>query len=52
MRSQVYYGDWRKVDGVLLPFQITQTMANRTFVITLDEIKLNVPVEDTVFQRP
>lgn len=52
MRSQIYYGDWRKVDGVLLPFRITQTMANRTFVITLDEIKLNTPVDDTVFQRP
>lgn len=50
--SRIYYGDWRKVDGVLLPFQITQTMAGRTFVITLEEIKLNAPVDDTVFQRP
>jgi thiol-disulfide isomerase/thioredoxin len=52
MKSQIFYGDWRKVDGVLLPFRLTQTVADRTFVITLDEIKLNTPVEDTVFQRP
>jgi thiol-disulfide isomerase/thioredoxin len=52
IKSQVYYGDWRKVDGVLLPFRLTQTTADRTFVITLDEIKLNVAVDDTVFQRP
>lgn len=52
LRAQIYFGDWRKVDGVMLPFRLTQTMANRTFVITLDEIRLNVPVDDTVFQRP
>ena len=52
VRSQVYYADWRKVDGVLLPFKLTQTTPDRTFVITLDEIRLNVPVDDTVFQRP
>ena len=52
IKSQVYYGDWRKVNGVLLPFRLTQTTADRTFVITLDEIKLNVAVDDAVFQRP
>ncbi|HEV2836611.1 MAG TPA: thioredoxin fold domain-containing protein [Pyrinomonadaceae bacterium] len=52
VRSQIYYGDWRKVDGVMLPFRLTQTILDRTFVITLDEIKLNAPVEDSVFQRP
>jgi thiol-disulfide isomerase/thioredoxin len=50
--SQIYFGDWRKVDGVMLPFRLTQSIAGRTFVITLDEIKQNVGVAAEIFQRP
>lgn len=52
VRSEVYFGDWREVDGVKLPFQITQSMPNIRFVITLEDIKHNVPVDEAVFQRP
>ena len=50
VRSNLYFGDWRNVDGVLLPFRLTQSVANRMFVITVDEIKHNVPVDDAVFR--
>lgn len=29
-RFEVIYGDWRPVDGILLPFQITHALAGRT----------------------
>jgi hypothetical protein len=52
VRSEVYFSDWREVDGVKLPFRMTQSMPNIRFVITLEDIKHNVPVEEAVFQRP
>jgi thiol-disulfide isomerase/thioredoxin len=52
VRSEAYFSDWREVDGVKLPFRMTQSMPNIRFVITLEDIKHNVPVEDVVFQRP
>ncbi len=52
VRSEVHFSDWREVDGVKCPFRMTHSMPNIRFVITLEDIKHNVPVEETVFQRP
>ena len=52
VRSEVYFSDWREIDGVKLPFRMTQSMPNIRFVITLEDIKHNVPVEEAIFQRP
>ena len=52
VRTEVYFGDWREVDGVKLPFQMTQSMPNLRFVITLEDIKHNVPVDEAAFQGP
>jgi hypothetical protein len=51
-RCEIYFSDWREVDGVKLPFRMTHSVANRTFVFTLEDIKHNVPVDEAVFQRP
>src|SRR6185503_15661563 len=52
VRAEVYYGDWRKVDGIQLPFSITQSMGQSTFGFTVEEVKHNVPLEEAVFRRP
>lgn len=52
IRVEMRYSDWREVDGVKLPFKITQTMPNLKFVFTVREIKHNQPVEDSLFQKP
>jgi thiol-disulfide isomerase/thioredoxin len=52
MRVEVYFSDWREVDGVKVPYKITQAMANTRFVITLEDVKQNVPVDDAIFIRP
>jgi thiol-disulfide isomerase/thioredoxin len=49
---EVYFSDWRELDGVKVPFKITQAMPNRKFVITFEDVKHNVPVDDAVFVRP
>jgi hypothetical protein len=52
VRAEVYYGDWHKVDGIQLPFSITQSMGQLTFGFTVEEVKHNVPLEEAVFRRP
>jgi len=41
-----------EIDGVKLPFKLTQVMPNMKFVITLEDVKHNVPVDEAIFRRP
>jgi thiol-disulfide isomerase/thioredoxin len=52
VRAEVYFNDWREIDGVKLPFKVTQVMPNMKFVITFEEVKQNVPVDEAIFRRP
>jgi thiol-disulfide isomerase/thioredoxin len=52
VRAEIHYGDWREVDGIRLPFNITQTMPRMNLEFTVDEVKHNVPLEEAVFRRP
>jgi hypothetical protein len=46
------YSDWRDVDGMQVPFKITQSMPHLKFVFTVREVKHNLPVEDKLFEKP
>ena len=52
VRAEIYYGDWREVDGIRLPFNITQSMGKMNLEFTVEEVKHNVPLEEAVFRRP
>jgi hypothetical protein len=52
VRAEVYFSDWRALDGVKIPFRMTQSMAAMKFVTTIEEVKHNVPVDDAIFRRP
>lgn len=52
VRTEVYFSDWRDVDGVKVPFKMMQALPNMKFVITLDDVKQNVAVDDAIFLRP
>lgn len=52
VRAEFYFGDWRERDGVKLPFKVTQVLPKMKFVITFEDIKHNVPVDDALFRRP
>lgn len=52
VRAEVYLNDWREVDGVKLPFKLTQMLPGLTFVFTLEEVRHNVEVDDAIFRRP
>lgn len=45
------YGDYRKVDGVQVPFLIYQ-IQDVHFTIKLSEVKHNVAIDDAVFLKP
>ena len=52
VRAEVYFSDWRELDGVKIPFRMTQSMPAMKFVTTIEEVKHNVPVDDAIFRRP
>jgi hypothetical protein len=52
IRVEMRYSDWRNVDGVKLPFKITQSMPNLKYVFTVREIQHNLPVDDQLFEKP
>jgi thiol-disulfide isomerase/thioredoxin len=52
IQSEIYFSDWRNVDGFRLPCSMTQMIGNLTLVITIDEIRHNVAIDDALFQVP
>lgn len=52
IQSEIYFSDWRNVDGFRLPCTLTQMIGNLTLVITIDEIRHNVAIDEAIFQRP
>lgn len=52
MPLQIYFEDYRAVEGVKLPFAIRRARANFTWTYQFDEIKLNTPMDDAKFNKP
>jgi len=50
--TQIDFADYRDVGGIKLPFHITYAWLDGRDSIVLNEIKTNVPVDETKFGRP
>ena len=50
--ATIYLDDWREVDGLKTPFRITQSFPGLSVVITIEEVKRNVPLDEALFNRP
>jgi hypothetical protein len=50
--NQTLLEDYKEVDGLKVPTTIRQTNPNISFTIKFTDIKSNVPVEDTKFNKP
>src|SRR5262249_6631127 len=50
--DDTYFDDYREVDGVKLPFTVRTSSAAGKVIIKLDEIRHNVPIEETRFKNP
>jgi zinc protease len=49
---EIYPGDYRKVDGLLMPFSVTQKVAGQEIQMKLTEVKQNVDLPADTFKRP
>jgi thiol-disulfide isomerase/thioredoxin len=52
VRAQFFFSDWRDVDGVKIPFKVTESLPTSVYIFTLEDVKHNVPVDDQIFRRP
>ena len=50
--TQIDFADYRDVSGIKLPFRITYAWLDGRDSIVLNDIKTNVPVDETKFGRP
>lgn len=49
MSVTTVYKDYREVDGILIPFKITQSMGPQNFDVETKEVLINKGIEDSVF---
>ena len=47
-----YYSDYRVVDGIKLPFALRQKSPGTEFIVKLTEVKQNVAIDDSKFNKP
>ena len=50
--TQIDYSDYRDVDGIKLPFRLTFAWLDGRDAIQLNELKINVPIDPSKFERP
>ena len=50
--AEIYYDDWREVEGIKFPHVITHSFQKQTMTMTVTEIKSNVPVDARIFEKP
>jgi hypothetical protein len=46
------YDDYRKVRNVLFPFAVRRVRAGNTFLQTITDLKVNTPLDDSLFTKP
>lgn len=49
---EIYYDDWREVDGIKIPHVITHSFLKLTLTLTVKEIRNNIPVDAKIFEKP
>ena len=48
----IYYSDYREVDGIKLPFNsVSKIEGQSILIITIDKVVLNAAINDSEFQR-
>ena len=49
---EVYYDDWRDAGGIKVPYVITHSYQKRTLMMTVIDVKNNVPIDEKIFEKP
>jgi zinc protease len=48
--QNIFYSDYKKVDGVKYPFYVKQTLSSQVFEFTVDSLKINTGLTDRNFE--
>jgi Peptidase family M23 len=48
----IEYGDYKNVDGWMVPFTFTQTIPGQVLTVKIDQYRINTQIADTTFQNP
>ncbi len=46
---EVYFDDWREVEGLKLPFRVTRSSPQFTIVLMVEEVKYDVAIDELIF---
>ena len=49
---KVHLEDYREVDGLKVPFKVRFAFESFDFILKLDELQHNVPIDDAIFKKP
>jgi tetratricopeptide (TPR) repeat protein len=52
MPVEIYFDEWQKVDGINIPFTITQSFPRLTFVFKATEVKHGIAIDNKLFEPP
>jgi len=52
VQYEVFYRDYRDIDGLKLPATIEQRSPDYTMILKFAEMRNNPPLESTVFAKP
>ena len=47
---EIYLDEWREVDGIKIPFSVSQRFPKQTLSFTVKEVKHNVPLDVKIFE--
>jgi hypothetical protein len=50
--TQIDYADYRRQDGLKVPFQLTIARPNSRLTVQIEDAKFNLPIDETKFARP
>ena len=48
---EMYFDNWKEVDGIKYPFFISQKLPKLTLAYTVKEIRHNIPIDASIFAR-
>jgi len=52
LQQETLYSDYKEVDGLKFPFSIKQSVGRQTIEMNVSSVKLNMGLEDSVFEIP
>jgi len=50
--AEIYFDDWREVDGLKMPFRVSQRFPQLSLVFNVARVEHNLSLDDSIFEVP